>query len=92
MEVHDQKTLIKNTNSIKIDQKTDFLPEKKNPSFPTTPLQLGGVNINPDYPIETLERMYTWSENYNFPTWEECTAVKERADNLPDLLHIPFEI
>lgn len=29
MEVHDQKTLIKDTNSIKIDQKTDFLPEKK---------------------------------------------------------------
>ena len=42
-------------------------------------------------PIQPLEEMYAWSEGYTFPQWDECLAVKERADNLPDLLHVTFE-
>ncbi|KAJ4290540.1 hypothetical protein N0V90_010757 [Kalmusia sp. IMI 367209] len=41
--------------------------------------------------VEPLKEMYEWSEKYAFPDWSECLAVKEKADNLPDLLHVPFE-
>lgn len=30
-------------------------------------------------------------EDYEFPSWEECESVKDTADALPDILHVPFE-
>ncbi|KAF2729814.1 hypothetical protein EJ04DRAFT_446479 [Polyplosphaeria fusca] len=35
--------------------------------------------------------MTPWSENYKFPTWDDCEAVKDKADILPDMIHVPFE-
>lgn len=30
-------------------------------------------------------------EKYEFPSWEECESVKDTADTMPDILHVPFE-
>ncbi|KAF2015632.1 hypothetical protein BU24DRAFT_346597 [Aaosphaeria arxii CBS 175.79] len=35
--------------------------------------------------------MSPWDENYKFPAWEECEMLKEKADALPDMIHVPFE-
>lgn len=43
-------------------------------------------------PIETLKEQTPWSEHYDFPSWDECQEIKEKADGLPDLLHVPFEV
>jgi hypothetical protein len=44
------------------------------------------------HPIETLKEQTPWSEHYEFPSWSECQEIKEKADRLPDLLHVPFEV
>lgn len=43
------------------------------------------------HPIEALREMTPWSETYSFPTWDECESLKDKADALPDMLHVPFE-
>jgi hypothetical protein len=43
------------------------------------------------FPIQPLKHMTPWSEDYTFPSWDECQTVKEKADNLPDMIHVPFE-
>jgi hypothetical protein len=43
-------------------------------------------------PIETLKEQTPWSEHYDFPTWDECQELKTKADVLPDLVHVPFEV
>ncbi|KAF2646170.1 hypothetical protein P280DRAFT_388134 [Massarina eburnea CBS 473.64] len=35
--------------------------------------------------------MTSWSSRYTFPDWSDCEKVKERADALPDMIHVPFE-
>jgi len=42
-------------------------------------------------PIEALKKMTPWTESYIFPSFDECESIKERANMLPDLLHVPFE-
>lgn len=50
-------------------------------------------NLNKaQYPIKTLQEQTPWSEKYDFPSWDECQEIKEKADGLPDLLHVPFEV
>jgi hypothetical protein len=44
------------------------------------------------HPIETLKAQTPWSEHYDFPDWDECQEIKEKADRLPDLIHVPFEV
>jgi len=39
----------------------------------------------------SLKRLPLRSENYTFPHWSECFAIKERADSLPDMIFVPFE-
>ncbi|KAF2788666.1 hypothetical protein K505DRAFT_378744 [Melanomma pulvis-pyrius CBS 109.77] len=53
---------------------------------PTTP------KLKEQRPIEVLKEQTPWSENYDFPTWDECQTIKEQADGLPDLIHVPFEV
>lgn len=43
------------------------------------------------FPIQPLKGMTPWSDTYSFPSWDECESVKEKADNLPDMLYVPFE-
>ncbi|CBX96083.1 hypothetical protein IAQ61_004911 [Plenodomus lingam] len=43
-------------------------------------------------PIMPLEEQPTWTENYEFPTADECQAVKDKAADLPDLFYVPFEV
>ena len=43
------------------------------------------------FPIRTLDEMTPFSETYQFPSWDECQTVKEKADELPDMIHMPFE-
>ena len=33
-----------------------------------------------------------WSKDYTFPSWDACEEIQEKADGLPDLLHVPFEV
>ena len=52
------------------------------------------VETNDDatqFPIQTLKEMTPFSETYTFPSWDECQTVKAKADDLPDMVHIPFE-
>jgi hypothetical protein len=42
-------------------------------------------------PIVTLDKMTPWSPDYQFPSWEECESLKERADEMPDMILVPFE-
>lgn len=52
------------------------------------------IEIDPEdleFPIQALTEMTPWSEKYTFPAWEECESIKEKADELPDLLYVPFE-
>jgi hypothetical protein len=41
--------------------------------------------------IEALHEMTPWNKDYSFPSWEECESLKEKADALPDMIHVPFE-
>jgi hypothetical protein len=43
-------------------------------------------------PISLLNEQTPWSENYDFPSWDECQELKEKAESLPDLVHVPFEV
>jgi hypothetical protein len=43
-------------------------------------------------PIQPLEEQTPWSQHYDFPSWDECQELKEKAEALPDLLHVPFEV
>ncbi|KAF2273712.1 uncharacterized protein EI97DRAFT_403857 [Westerdykella ornata] len=43
-------------------------------------------------PIGASDEKTPWSEQYDFPTWEQCQEMKEKADSLPDLIHVPFEV
>jgi hypothetical protein len=42
--------------------------------------------------IENSKEQTPWSKDYVFPSWDACQEVKEKADGLPDLLHVPFEV
>jgi hypothetical protein len=42
--------------------------------------------------VEPLEEQTPWSQHYEFPSWDECQELKEKAEGLPDLLHVPFEV
>jgi hypothetical protein len=55
------------------------------------PAQLQKPNAE-QRPIETLKEQTPWSEHYDFPTWDECQELKTKADALPDLVHVPFEV
>ncbi|KAF2113972.1 hypothetical protein BDV96DRAFT_495036 [Lophiotrema nucula] len=35
--------------------------------------------------------MTPWSEDYKFPTFDDCESSREKADVLPDMLVVPFE-
>jgi hypothetical protein len=48
-------------------------------------------NENVKHPIETLQEQTAWTEKYQFPSWDECQSLKEKADSLPDMLHVTFE-
>jgi hypothetical protein len=41
--------------------------------------------------IETLQEQTPWSEKYSFPSWDECESLKDKADSLPDMIHVTFE-
>lgn len=41
--------------------------------------------------IQTLHEQTPWSEEYSFPSWEECQSIKDKADAMPDMIHVPFE-
>jgi hypothetical protein len=43
------------------------------------------------FPIHALKEMTPFSETYVFPSWDECQTVKDKADDLPDMIHVPFE-
>lgn len=43
-------------------------------------------------PVETLETQTPLSEHYDFPSWDQCEELKEKAEGLPDLYHVPFEV
>jgi hypothetical protein len=43
-------------------------------------------------PVETSKKQTPWSERYDFPSWDECQELKEKAEELPDLIHVPFEV
>lgn len=43
-------------------------------------------------PVEKLETQTPWSEHYEFPSWDQCEELKEKAEGLPDLYHVPFEV
>jgi hypothetical protein len=43
-------------------------------------------------PIELLKEQTPWSQNYDFPSWDECQELKEKAEALPDMVHVPFEV
>ncbi|KAF2179426.1 hypothetical protein K469DRAFT_716424 [Zopfia rhizophila CBS 207.26] len=49
-------------------------------------------NDNTKHPIETLKEQTPWSETYSFPSWKECESIKDKADGLPDMFHMPFEV
>jgi hypothetical protein len=42
--------------------------------------------------VEPLKEQTPWSQHYEFPSWDECQELKEKAEGLPDLLHVPFEV
>jgi hypothetical protein len=57
----------------------------------TTPVKPQG-DRGKQPPIEPLKEQTPWSQNYDFPAWDECEKVKEKAEALPDLIHVPFEV
>jgi hypothetical protein len=42
-------------------------------------------------PIQVLREMSAWSEDYRFPSRDECNEVREKADTLPDMVFVLFE-
>jgi hypothetical protein len=42
--------------------------------------------------VEKTNEQTPWSKDYAFPSWDACQEVQDKADGLPDLLHVPFEI
>jgi hypothetical protein len=66
-----------------------LMEEKKDAA--EEPAQPQNLKVKPS-PIETLDVQTPWSEHYDFPSWDECQELKEKADGLPDLLHVPFEV
>jgi hypothetical protein len=42
-------------------------------------------------PIVALDEMTPWGAEYKFPAWEECETLKDRADEMPDMIIVPFE-
>ncbi|KAJ4356779.1 uncharacterized protein N0V89_004815 [Didymosphaeria variabile] len=80
-------------NASPKDTATEQLTEKTVIQSPPAPVStvVDLLAVDKQVPIESLEKMYPWSERYTFPDWDECVTVKEKADNLPDLLHVTFE-
>jgi hypothetical protein len=72
---HPSKEVHSETNDLDID--LDELVETSNDVM--------------QFPIQTLKEMTPFSEAYVFPSWDECQTVKEKADDLPDMVHVPFE-
>ncbi|KAF2202346.1 hypothetical protein GQ43DRAFT_369365 [Delitschia confertaspora ATCC 74209] len=57
-------------------------------------------NQNPEDPVagqkqplksDPLTAADLSEEKYEFPTFDECESVKDKADTMPDILHVPFE-
>jgi hypothetical protein len=70
-----------------VPSKSNFIPA----SDGTRDTNIKSFDTHPQLPIEVLHSMATWSEDYRFPAREECDAVQEKADTLPDMVFIPFE-
>jgi hypothetical protein len=42
--------------------------------------------------VGNTEEQTPWFKDYAFPSWDACQEVQDKADGLPDLLHVPFEV
>jgi len=42
-------------------------------------------------PVGTVPERILGSEGYSFPMWDECESLKDKADALPNMIHLPFE-
>lgn len=49
------------------------------------------VGEDSQHRIESLHKQTPWTEHYKFPTWDECESLKDKADALPDMIHVTFE-
>jgi hypothetical protein len=58
---------------------------------PKTPAKPQG-SIGKQGPIESLKEQTPWSQHYDFPSWDQCQELKEKAEALPDMIHVPFEV
>ncbi|KAF2867465.1 hypothetical protein BDV95DRAFT_502751 [Massariosphaeria phaeospora] len=43
------------------------------------------------HPLETTKKHKPLDRGYTFPSWSECEETKDKADVLPDMIHVPFE-
>ena len=77
---------------LNADHPSKDVPAKDVESDTEDSATAAGPTLKEQRPIEPLKEQTPWSENYDFPLWDECQSVKEKADALPDLLHVPFEV
>ncbi|ORX96855.1 hypothetical protein BCR34DRAFT_607507 [Clohesyomyces aquaticus] len=67
------------------------IPEEVDESDIDEPETAATTGEEEKHGIIALKEMTPWSERYQFPSWDECESIKDKADALPDLLHFPFE-
>jgi hypothetical protein len=80
----------KSANLYDLSQEQRILKEEgsDDSETPFKPQSTKGKQV----PIELLDEQIPWSQNYDFPGWDECQQLKEKAEGLPDLVHVPFEV